>query len=87
MHVCGNYYSVANCKYKLSVIGSFDPPKVEKRWRYYHAFDFFGPLNKSVVGSIPGATPVPLFLQQFLEDCHRFRRIFFVDQHFVGFLL
>ena len=53
----------ATLKYnKPSVVSSFDPPKVEKRWRYYHTFDFFGPLKKSVMGSIPGADPVLFFV-------------------------
>ena len=47
--------------YKPSVISSFDPPKMEKRWRYYHIFDFFGPIKKIVMGSIPGAVRVLFF--------------------------
>ena len=46
---------------KPSVMSSFDPPKVEKRWRFYHTFHFFEPLKKSVMGSIPGAVPVLFF--------------------------
>ena len=49
-------------RYKPSVLSSFDPPKVEKRWRYYHTFYCFGPLKKSVMGSIPGAAPVLIFV-------------------------
>ena len=48
-------------RYKLSVISSFNPPKMENRWRYFHAFDFFRSLKKIVMGSIPGAAPVLSF--------------------------
>ena len=51
----------ATLLYKPSVISSFDPPKVEKRWRFLSYFLLFEFLKKSVMGSIPGAAPVLFF--------------------------
>ena len=52
------YLSLFN---KPSVMSSIDPPKTEKRWRFYHTFDFFERLKKIVTGSILGADPVLFF--------------------------
>ena len=53
---------------KPSVISSFEPPKVEKRWRYFHTYDFFGPLkNLSWVRFRVPPMFFSLFHQQFLK--------------------